>query len=57
MAAFRNRAAADWAKELGQALAAPGKTVVAIDLDDLTRKGGLLDQLKVQGLEVIGPNY
>ena len=55
--AFRNRAAADWAKELGQALTAPGKTVVAIDLDDLTRKGGLLDQLKAQGLEVIGPTY
>jgi uncharacterized protein YbaP (TraB family) len=55
--AFRNRAAADWAKALGQALTAPGKTVVAIDLDDLTRRGGLLDQLKAQGLEVIGPTY
>jgi uncharacterized protein YbaP (TraB family) len=55
--AFRDRAAADWAKELGQALASPGKTVVAVDLDDLTRKGGLLDQLKAQGLDVIGPEY
>lgn len=57
VAAFRNRAAADWAKELGQALASPGKTVAAVDLDSLTRKGGLLDQLKAQGLDVIGPDY
>jgi uncharacterized protein YbaP (TraB family) len=56
-AAFRARAAADWAMELGHALAAPGKTVVAVDLDDLIGKGGLLDQLKAQGLEVIGPAY
>jgi len=57
VAALRDRTAADWAKELGRALAAPGKTVVVIDLDSLTRKGGLLDQLKAQGLEVIGPTY
>jgi hypothetical protein len=57
VAALRDRAAADWAKELGQALTAPGKTVVAVDLDNLTRKGGLLDQLKAQGLDVIGPTY
>jgi hypothetical protein len=55
VAAFRDRAAADWANELGQALTTPGKTVVAVQLDDLTRKGGLLDQLKAQGLEVNGP--
>jgi uncharacterized protein YbaP (TraB family) len=55
--ALRNRAAADWAKELGKALAEPGKTVVAADLDNLTRKGGLLDQLRAQGFEVIGPTY
>jgi len=57
VAAFRNRAAADWAKELGRTLVAPGKTVVAVQLDDLTREGGLLDQLKVQGFEVDGPAY
>jgi hypothetical protein len=57
VAAFRDRAAEDWAKALGQAMASPGKTVVAVNLDDLTRKGGLLDQLKAQGLEVIGPAY
>ena len=56
-AAVRNREAADWAKELGKALAAPGKTVVAVDLDELTRKDGLLDQLKAQGFDVIGPSY
>ncbi len=55
--ALRDRAAADWARELDQALATPGKTVVAIDLENLTRKGGLLDQLKAQGLDVIGPEY
>jgi hypothetical protein len=38
-------------------LVTPGKTVVAVNLDDLTRKGGLLDQLKAQGLGVIGPDY
>jgi hypothetical protein len=56
-AALRDRAAADWAKALGQALATPGKTVAIADLDDLTRKGGLLDQLKAQGQDVIGPQY
>ena len=34
-----------------------GKTVVAVNLDNLIRTGGLLDQLKAQGLEVIGPAY
>ena len=56
-ATMRDRAAADWAKELGKVLVTPGKTVVAANLDDLTRKGGLLDQLKAQGLDVIGPDY
>ena len=54
---MRDRAAADWAKELGKALVTPGKTVVVVNLDDLTRKGGLLDQLKAQGVDVIGPEY
>jgi uncharacterized protein YbaP (TraB family) len=54
---FKNRAAADWAKELKTDLAQPGKVVVAIDLESLTRRGGLLDQLKAEGLEVIGPAY
>ena len=57
MAALRNREAADWAKALDRALASPGKTVVAVNLDNLIRTGGLLDQLKAQGLEVIGPAY
>jgi uncharacterized protein YbaP (TraB family) len=57
VAAFRDRAAEDWAKALAEALASPGKTVVAAGLDTLIRKGGLLDQLKAQGLEVIGPAY
>jgi uncharacterized protein YbaP (TraB family) len=52
-----DRVAADWAADLARALARPGKTVAAIDLDSLTRKGGLLDQLRAQGLEVIGPAY
>ena len=57
VAALRDRMAADWAKGLAQALATPGKTVAAVDLDNLTRNGGLLDQLKAQGLDVIGPEY
>lgn len=56
-ATMRDRAAADWAKEIGKVLVTPGKTVVALNLDDLTRKGGLLDQLKAQGLDLIGPDY
>jgi hypothetical protein len=55
--ALNSRAAADWAKELKVDLAKPGKVVVGTDLDTLTRKGGLLDQLKAEGLEVIGPAY
>ena len=55
--ALKDRAAADWAKELKKDLVRPGKVVVAVDLESLTRKGGLLDQLKAQDLEVIGPAY
>lgn len=54
---LRDRVAADWAKDLKVELAKPGKVMVAADLDTLTRKGGLLDQLKAEGLEVIGPAY
>ena len=55
--AINERAAADWAKELKGDLAKPGKMVVGADFDILTRKGGLLDQLKAEGLDVIGPAY
>ena len=54
---LNSRAAADWAKELKADLARPGKVVVGTDLDTLTRKGGLLDQLKAEGLEGIGPAW
>lgn len=54
---LRNRTAADWAKDLKAELGKPGKVMVVADLDTLTRKGGLLDQLKAEGLEVIGPAY
>ena len=54
---LRDRVAADWAKDLKAELAKPGKVMVAADLDNLTRKGGLLDQLKAEGLDVIGPAY
>jgi uncharacterized protein YbaP (TraB family) len=57
VAALRDRVAVDWAKDLRAALAQPGKAVVAADLDTLIRRGGLLDQLKAEGLEVIGPAY
>ena len=57
VAALSDRAAADWAKGLKAELAKPGKAVVAADLDTLTRKGGLLDQLKAEGLDVIGPAW
>ena len=55
--ALRDQVAADWAKDLSQSLVRPGKTVAAADLESLTRKGGLLDQLKAQGMEVVGPTY
>jgi uncharacterized protein YbaP (TraB family) len=57
VAALQDRVAKDWAKDLARVLAQPGKTVVMVDLDGLTRSGGLLDQLRAQGLEVIGPSY
>jgi uncharacterized protein YbaP (TraB family) len=57
VAALRDRVAADWAADLADALARPGKTVVAVDMAGLTRKGGLLDQLRAKGLTVIGPAY
>ncbi len=57
VADLKNRAATDWAKALKTALSQPGKVMVAADLETLTRQGGLLDQLKAQGLEVIGPAY
>jgi uncharacterized protein YbaP (TraB family) len=57
VAMLRDRVAADWAADLSQALALPGKTVIAVDMAGLTRKGGLLDQLRDKGLTVIGPAY
>jgi uncharacterized protein YbaP (TraB family) len=57
VAALRDRVAADWAKDLKSELAKPGKVMVASDLDTLTRKGGLLDQMKAEGLDVIGPAW
>jgi uncharacterized protein YbaP (TraB family) len=47
----------DWAKGLAQTLRTPGKTVLAIDMESLTRSGGLLDQLRAQGLTVTGRAY
>ena len=55
--ALQERVAKDWARDLRRVLAQPGKTVVEIDLPSLTRKGGLLDQLRAEGLDVIGPAY
>jgi uncharacterized protein YbaP (TraB family) len=55
--ALQDRVAKDWAQDLRRVLAVPGKTVVEIDLPSLTRKGGLLDQLRAEGLDVIGPAY
>jgi hypothetical protein len=57
LAELRDRIASEWAKGLKAELAKPGKVVVSADLDTLTRKGGLLDQMKAEGLEVIGPAY
>jgi uncharacterized protein YbaP (TraB family) len=57
VAALRDRLAKDWAADLAKALIQPGKTVVAVDMGSLARKGGLLDQLKAEGLNVIGPAY
>ena len=55
--ALQDRQAADWAKGLALTLQKPGKTVLAIDMESLTRPGGLLEQLKAQGLEVTGRAY
>lgn len=55
--ALQDRQASDWAKGLAQTLQKPGKTVLAIDMESLTRPGGLLEQLKAQGLEVTGRAY
>jgi uncharacterized protein YbaP (TraB family) len=57
LARLNDRVAADWAKDLKSELTKPGKVMVAADLGTLTRKGGLLDQLKAEGLDVIGPSY
>jgi uncharacterized protein YbaP (TraB family) len=47
----------DWAKSLAQTLNKPGKTVLAVDMESLTRAGGLLDRLRAQGLDVTGRTY
>ncbi|HVY33902.1 MAG TPA: TraB/GumN family protein [Caulobacteraceae bacterium] len=54
---LQDRVMADWAKGLAQTLSKPGKTVLAIDIETLTRPGGLLDQLRAQGLDVTGRAY
>jgi uncharacterized protein YbaP (TraB family) len=54
---LEDRRMQDWAKGLAQTLQQPGKTVLAIDIRSLTSPGGLLEQLKAQGLEVTGRAY
>jgi hypothetical protein len=54
---LNDRSAVDWAKGLKAELGKPGKVVVLADLETMTRKGGLLDQMKAEGLEVIGPRW
>lgn len=54
---LEDRRGQDWAKSLAQTLKKPGKTVLAIDIRSLTRPGGLLEQLKAQGLDVTGRAY
>ncbi len=54
---LRDQVMADWVKGLAQTLQKPGKTVLAVDMETLTRSGGLLDQLRAQGLDVTGRAY
>jgi uncharacterized protein YbaP (TraB family) len=54
---LQDRMTEDWAKGLAQTLQKPGKTVLAVDMESLTRQGGLLDQLRAQGLDVTGRTY
>jgi uncharacterized protein YbaP (TraB family) len=54
---LQDRMTGDWARGLAQTLQKPGKTVLAIDMESLTRSGGLLDQLRAQGLDVTGRAY
>lgn len=54
---LQDKLTADWAKGLAQTLQKPGKTVLAVDMESLTRPGGLLEQLRAQGLEVSGRSY
>ncbi|HUO22053.1 MAG TPA: TraB/GumN family protein [Caulobacteraceae bacterium] len=54
---LQDRMTADWARGLAQTLQKPGKTVLAIDMESLTRAGGLLEQLRAQGLDVTGRAY
>lgn len=54
---LEDRRGQDWAKSLAQTLRTPGKTVLAIDIRSLTKPGGLLDQLRAQGLDVTGRAY
>ena len=54
---LEDRVLRDWAKGLAQTLQKPGKTVLAVDMETLTRSGGLLDQLRAQGLDVTGRAY
>jgi uncharacterized protein YbaP (TraB family) len=57
VAQLQDKVAQDWAKDLAVSVGRPGKTVVAVDMESLTRKGGLLDQMRADGLDVIGPAY
>jgi uncharacterized protein YbaP (TraB family) len=57
MQKLQDKMTQDWAKGLAQTLRTPGKTVLAIDMESLTRPGGLLDQLRAQGLDVTGRAY
>jgi hypothetical protein len=45
----------NWSTALDAALNTPGKTVAVVPLDWLLYKGGVLDQLKASGVDVIAP--
>lgn len=54
---YQTHAIAQMSETLLAALEMPGKSVAIVPFDDLLRRGGVLDQLRAEGVDITAPAY
>lgn len=54
---LRVQSRAQWAEAVSQALDQPGVTMIVAPITMMAEPGGFLDQIELQGLEVVGPDW